>query len=371
MKIEVSTAAGAHIIDADPADALLTAIRKAGLAVPGAACGGKGSCGKCWVTADGERVLSCKTKCAGVSKVTIPEPEEIRALTRGAADIAGGGSGLGVAVDIGTTTVAAFLYDMETGKLLARASSRNAQRSYGADAISRIQAWSEGHGEALTACIRAQLCELTAELCSEVSFVTTQELEDMYPDLDSKGRENAYLREHKCAFIMGIGDKLKSGKPHDGRAPDYDDWTMNGDILFWSDILGCAVEVSSMGIRVDEAALDSQLNKANANERREMLFHKMLLSGELPLTMGGGVGQSRVCMMILEKAHVGEVGTGEKQAAIDSGNAIGQGDCAQIRAAHEHTAPQRVDAIGDDDLGDPLAVAEGHITDLGDGIGNM
>jgi len=149
--------------------------------------------------------------------------------------------------------------------------------------------------------------ELTAELCSEVSFVTTQELEDMYPDLDSKGRENAYLREHKCAFIMGIGDKLKSGKPHDGRAPDYDDWTMNGDILFWSDILGCAVEVSSMGIRVDEAALDSQLNKANANERREMLFHKMLLSGELPLTMGGGVGQSRVCMMILEKAHVGEV----------------------------------------------------------------
>ena len=165
MKIEVSTAAGVHIIDANPADDLLTAIRKAGLAVPGAACGGKGSCGKCWVTADGEKVLSCRTKCEEVSKVTVPEPEEICALTRGAANIAGGGSGLGVAVDIGTTTVAAFLYDMETGKLLARASSRNAQRSYGADVISRIQAWSEGHGEALTACIRAQLSELTDELC--------------------------------------------------------------------------------------------------------------------------------------------------------------------------------------------------------------
>ena len=165
MKIEVSTAEAVHLIDADPADDLLTALRKAGLSVADAACGGKGLCGKCRVIADGESVLSCKTACAGVSTVRIPEPEAIRALTRGAADISGGGSGLGLAVDIGTTTVAAFLYDMETGRLLERASARNAQRSYGADVISRIQAWSEGHGDALTACIRAQLAALCDELC--------------------------------------------------------------------------------------------------------------------------------------------------------------------------------------------------------------
>jgi len=166
MKIEITTAAAVQWIDAEPAEDLLTAIRKAGLTVPGAACGGKGLCGKCWVIADGKKVLSCKTACEGVKAVRIPEPEEIRALTKGAGDITGGGSGLGLAVDIGTTTVAAFLYDMETGRLLARASGRNAQRSYGADVISRIQAWSEGHGDALTACIRQQLSELTDELCA-------------------------------------------------------------------------------------------------------------------------------------------------------------------------------------------------------------
>ena len=108
-------------------------------------------------------------------------------------------------------------------------------------------------------------------------------------------------------FIMQIGDKLKSGKPHDSRAPDYDDWTLNGDILFWDDVLDCAVEISSMGIRVDEKALDEQLKKAGADERRAFPFHKALLAGELPLTMGGGIGQSRLSMLLLGKAHIGEV----------------------------------------------------------------
>ena len=106
---------------------------------------------------------------------------------------------------------------------------------------------------------------------------------------------------------MQIGDVLKSGNKHDGRAPDYDDWTLNGDIFFWNDILNCAIEVSSMGIRVDEKSLDTQLSKANCDARRELPFHKTLLAGELPLTMGGGIGQSRLCMLLLEKAHVGEV----------------------------------------------------------------
>ena len=106
---------------------------------------------------------------------------------------------------------------------------------------------------------------------------------------------------------MQIGDKLKSGKPHDSRAPDYDDWALNGDLLFWDDVLGCAMEISSMGIRVDEKSLDEQLTKANANERRNFPFHKALLEGKLPLTMGGGIGQSRLSMLLLGKAHIGEV----------------------------------------------------------------
>ena len=129
----------------------------------------------------------------------------------------------------------------------------------------------------------------------------------MYPTLTSKERENAYLKEHKTAFIMQIGDKLNSGKPHDGRAPDYDDWKLNGDILFWNERLGCAFEISSMGIRVDEKSLDEQLEKANANDRRALPFHKALLNGELPLTRGGGIGQSRLSMLLLDKAHIGEV----------------------------------------------------------------
>ena len=144
-------------------------------------------------------------------------------------------------------------------------------------------------------------------LTRDVQFVTTQELEDMYPELSPKERENKHLKEHKTVFIMQIGDLLKSGTSHDGRAPDYDDWKLNGDIVFWSDVLDCAFEVSSMGIRVDEQSLDEQLAKAGCDDRRDLPFHKMLLSGELPLTIGGGIGQSRLCMLLLEKAHIGEV----------------------------------------------------------------
>jgi len=140
-----------------------------------------------------------------------------------------------------------------------------------------------------------------------VSFVTSQQLEDMYPDKTPKERENAYLREHKTAFIMQIGKKLRSGKIHDGRAPDYDDWELNGDIMFYNDVLDCAFEVSSMGVRVSPESLDRQLREACADARRDMTFHKMLLNGELPYTIGGGIGQSRLSMLLLEKAHIGEV----------------------------------------------------------------
>ena len=141
----------------------------------------------------------------------------------------------------------------------------------------------------------------------EVSFVTTQELEDRWPDLSPKEREDAWVKDHPVTFLMGIGGALKSGKPHDGRAPDYDDWTLNGDILAWNSVLGRAFELSSMGIRVDAAALDKQLSIAGCDNRRELPFHKLLLEGKLPLTVGGGIGQSRLCMLLLGKAHIGEV----------------------------------------------------------------
>ncbi len=140
-----------------------------------------------------------------------------------------------------------------------------------------------------------------------VSFVTSQQLEDMYPDMSPKERENTYTKEHKTVFIIGIGGALKSGKPHDGRAPDYDDWTLNGDILFWDDVLGRAMEISSMGIRVDPEALDRQLKLSGKDDRRALPYHKALLNGELPLTIGGGIGQSRLSMLLLGKAHIGEV----------------------------------------------------------------
>ena len=145
------------------------------------------------------------------------------------------------------------------------------------------------------------------KLPSEVVFITTQELEDRYPDRTPKERENLITKEYGCVFLMKIGDKLKSGKPHDGRAPDYDDWELNGDILFWYDTLGCALEISSMGIRVDEKSLEEQLKKAGCEDRKELPYHKMLLNGELPYTIGGGIGQSRLCMLLLDRAHIGEV----------------------------------------------------------------
>ncbi len=144
-------------------------------------------------------------------------------------------------------------------------------------------------------------------LPKEIVFLTSQELEDRYPDKTPKERENLITKEHGCVFLMQIGDKLKSGLPHDGRAPDYDDWKLNGDILFWHDTLGCALEISSMGIRVDEKSLMEQLKKAGCEDRIELPYHKMLLAGELPLTIGGGIGQSRLCMLLLDRAHVGEV----------------------------------------------------------------
>jgi aspartate--ammonia ligase len=140
-----------------------------------------------------------------------------------------------------------------------------------------------------------------------VHFITTQELENTYPDLTPKDREHEIAKKYKTVFIMGIGDILESGIKHDGRAPDYDDWQLNGDIIFWDDVLKCAMELSSMAIRVNSASLDSQLTKANCDYRRFLQYHKMLLAGELPLSIGGGIGQSRLCMLLLQKAHIGEV----------------------------------------------------------------
>ena len=149
--------------------------------------------------------------------------------------------------------------------------------------------------------------QLRTELSREVAFITTQELEDLYPELDGKGRENAFVEAHHTACIMQIGGSLRSGKPHDGRAPDYDDWGLNCDIFFWDEVLGRALEISSMGIRVDAEALDRQLTIAGCDDRRGLPFHKALLNDELPLTIGGGIGQSRLCMLMMGCAHIGEV----------------------------------------------------------------
>lgn len=155
--------------------------------------------------------------------------------------------------------------------------------------------------------LTARFPSLDCKINRDVAFVTTQELEDSYPELSPKEREDRFVRDNGTAFIMQIGGKLKSGKPHDGRAPDYDDWSLNGDIMVWNDVLGHAFEISSMGIRVDEESLARQLEIAGCNDRRELDFHKKLLSGELPLTMGGGIGQSRICMLMMQTAHIGEV----------------------------------------------------------------
>ena len=155
--------------------------------------------------------------------------------------------------------------------------------------------------------LTAQYPALTLPLNREVYFITSEELLQKYPDLPPKERENALCKEHGTVFVMQIGDLLSNGEKHDGRAPDYDDWALNGDLLFWYEPLNCALEISSMGIRVDSKSLYSQLQKANALNRLELPFHKALYNNELPLTIGGGIGQSRLCMLILEKKHIGEV----------------------------------------------------------------
>lgn len=165
---------------------------------------------------------------------------------------------------------------------------------------------------------------LKNHLPEDIFFITTQELEDMYPALSPKEREDKIAEEKKAVFIMQIGHELKSGIKHDGRAPDYDDWNLNGDIVFWYPVLGRAFEVSSMGIRVDEDSLAQQLRISGCEERRELPFHKDVLGVRLPYSIGGGIGQSRICMFFLGKAHVGEVQAsvwpGEMHVACDAAN---------------------------------------------------
>ena len=155
--------------------------------------------------------------------------------------------------------------------------------------------------------IEKEYPQLDNYLPREISFVTTYELEERWKDKTPKERENAIAKELGAVFLMKIGDKLKNGEKHDGRAPDYDDWSLNGDILIYNRMTDSAFEISSMGIRVDKETLLKQLKAENKEERKELPFHKALLNGELPLSIGGGLGQSRICMLLLQKAHIGEV----------------------------------------------------------------
>ncbi len=158
--------------------------------------------------------------------------------------------------------------------------------------------------------LKIEYPQIKVTIPRQVIFITTQELADLYPDLEKgSDKETAFLREHQdsAVFLMQIGGKLRNGKPHDGRAPDYDDWSLNGDILFWNETLGRAFEISSMGIRVDKAALEQQLALSGCQDRKELPFHKALLNDELPLTIGGGIGQSRLCMLLIGCCHIGEV----------------------------------------------------------------
>ena len=155
--------------------------------------------------------------------------------------------------------------------------------------------------------VKKHFPQLKGEIKKEVFFITTQELLDMYPNLSAKERENEICKKHGTVCLMQIGGALSNGQKHDGRAPDYDDWSLNCDILFWYEPLSIAFEISSMGIRVDKEALEKQLKLANMEERKELAFHKALLNDELPLTVGGGIGQSRMCLLLLEKIHIGEV----------------------------------------------------------------
>ncbi|MBR3227728.1 MAG: aspartate--ammonia ligase [Erysipelotrichaceae bacterium] len=155
--------------------------------------------------------------------------------------------------------------------------------------------------------LKAKYPKLKTHINKKLCFISSEELLKRYPDLEPKERENVIVREKKSVFIIGIGNKLSNGRAHDGRAPDYDDWSLNGDLLYYDDVLDCAIELSSMGIRVDAEALDRQLNESGHNERRRYRYHQMILNDELPLTIGGGIGQSRLCMLLMHKAHIGEV----------------------------------------------------------------
>ena len=168
--------------------------------------------------------------------------------------------------------------------------------------------------------------QVSTTLKREVTFVTSQELEDMYPDNTPEEREYLFVKEHKTIFIMKIGRKLRSGKTHGNRAPDYDDWDLNGDIIFYNELLDIAFEISSMGIRVDPASLDRQLTEANCDHRRTLDYHRMMLGNELPLTIGGGIGQSRLCMLLIGCAHIGEVQTS-------------MWDADTLRICQEHNIP--------------------------------
>lgn len=174
--------------------------------------------------------------------------------------------------------------------------------------------------------LRVRFPQLTTTLEREVTFITSQELEDLYPDLKTGSeREKAFVKEHHTAFIMQIGGKLRSGNRHDGRAPDYDDWQLNGDLFFWDEVLGRALEISSMGIRVDAESLDRQLTIAGCDDRRNLPFHRMLLNNELPLTIGGGIGQSRLCMLMMGCCHIGEV-----QSSIWDANTVAACEAAGV-----------------------------------------
>ena len=148
---------------------------------------------------------------------------------------------------------------------------------------------------------------IQTEIPNEIFFITTRELEAMYPDLTPKEREDAITKEHGAVFIMKIGGRLASGEKHDGRSPDYDDWELNGDIILWNEVLDRAFEISSMGIRVDSEAMKRQLEAEGCPERAELDFQKAVIEDRLPYTIGGGIGQSRLCMFFLRKAHIGEV----------------------------------------------------------------
>ena len=145
------------------------------------------------------------------------------------------------------------------------------------------------------------------DICEDVKFITTQELLDLYPSLTPKQREYEIVKKYKTVFIMQIGDALSDGQPHDLRAPDYDDWALDGDLMFYHEVLDMALEISSMGIRVDKDSLVKQIEKSGKQERMKYAYHKMILEDKLPLTIGGGIGQSRLCQLLLGRAHIGEV----------------------------------------------------------------